>query len=430
MASRTTNLNLILPSHDEYFNTWDVPVNANFVAIDSAIGSLNTEVLEARGSEASLNDRLSVSMNPDGTLLPTAEVEAARSSTVYGAFNGSTAYSLNDRVEQGDRESFYARQSLSDLTAGLAYGADDGQHNCVQSAANNFLTYTGAVVSLNGSVTPCVANINGYRQVVRTIKTTTISGAAGTYYLSLTKGSYTYVTEVASGGSIGTYAANGLVAKLQDNTKNFVTLGVKPGDVLEITAPGGNPNLGKYIVLATNVEDNTNLTTSELAIQGQFVSASTGLNYTITDPISPTFGFTGTAHAKTFTRVANTIYIGRCVFDGANVTSLTIYQTQGLYSGFTSITLGGGLYNVTIPHNLGYMPKRVHIYASQASDFTQPLEPLSVADISGGGSLQRSCIAQMTDLILQVKNSTSGLFYKDFSGVAQTSGYLYVVVER
>jgi hypothetical protein len=427
MATKTPNLGMVLPANNEYFNIWDQPLNGNLLILDTTVGSLQNEVIAARGSAVDLNTRLNAGLNIDGTPIAPAEVVAARSSTVYGLPG-----LLSDRIEAGDIEIFGARQSLSSLEDALAWDADQNKNNSVLSAATNCLTYTGAVVSLNGSVTPHIANINGYRQATRTIKTTTISGAAGTYYLTLTKtgGGEQVINAVTSTGVLGTYAANSLVAKLTDPSQNFATSGAKPGDVLTLTAPLGNPNLGSYIVLATYNEDPTNLTVNDIAIIGQFVSTGSGFNYTINNPVSPQLGFTGTAHAKSFARVANTIYIGRCVFDGTNVTSLISYANLGVYSGFTSITLSGGLYSVVIPHNLGYFPSKVQIFGSQASDFSQPLDLLSVADLSGGGSLQRSCIAQMSDTQLLVKNPTSGLFYKDFGGTAQTSGFLYVVAER
>lgn len=431
MAAKTPNLNLILPANGEYFNIWDQPMNNNWTIVDAAVGSLQAEILAARGSATNLDDRLSAGLNPDGTPIASAEVSSARSSSIYGSLNGAVPYTLNDRLEQGDRENFTARSSLPTLVDALAWGEDTNKNNSVISAANNYLTFTGAVVSLAGNVTPLIANINGYRQVVRTIKTATISGAPNTYYLTLTRsvGGEQYLNVTGNTGALGTYATNGLVARLSDSFQNFVTAGVKPGDVLNITAPSGNPNINQYIVLATNVEDSVNLATNELAVIGQFVSAGTGFNYTINNPVAPQLGFSSTPHAKSFARSANKIYIGRCVFDGTNVTSLTIYQNMGVYAAFTSVTLSSGSFSLNIPHNLGYFPSKIQFYGSQASDFTQPLDLLGIGDMTTS-TLQRSVIAQTSDLAVLVKNPTNGIFYKDFSGTAQTSGFRYVVAER
>jgi hypothetical protein len=431
MATKTTNLNLILPANGEYFNIWDQPNNGNFTIIDTVLGAVQAEVIAARGSADNLNDRISAGLDSSGNPLPSAEIVTARVSPIYGGFSNSVAFSLGQRISQVEFETFNARSSLSSLQAAIAWDADQNKNNSVISAATNYLTFTGAVVSLNGSVTPLVANINGYRQVARSILTTTISGAAGTYYLSLTSvaGGQQYLNVTGSTGALQSYAGNGLIATLSDSTQNFITAGVQPGDVLNITAPADDPNDGQYVVLATNATDPTNLTTSQIAVVGQFTSTGSGYSYNLNNPVSPQLGFTGTAHAKTFTRLANKIFIGRCVFDGTNITGLTIYALQGIYSGFTSVTLSGGNYSLTIPHNLGYFPSKVSFYGSQASNFTASLDQLGVGDMTSS-TLQRSVISQTNDLTVLVKNPTNGVFYKDFSGTSQTSGFLYVVAER
>jgi len=159
---------------------------------------------------------------------------------------------------------------------------------------------------------------------VRTLEEVTISGAAATYYLTLTMNptGLQYLS-VSGSGALQNYVTNGFTAVLSDISQNFVLAGTQPGDILNLTGPGGNPNLGEYVVLATNTQDPTNLTVNQIAIIGRFISTGTGFSYTLNNPISPALGFTATAHAKTFTRVANKIYLGRCVFDGTNVTSLT-----------------------------------------------------------------------------------------------------------
>lgn len=435
MATATPNIGLTLPANGEFFNNWNVPMNTNFTIIDTYIGNINAELESSAGTQEDLAARLAVSLNPDGSLIPSPQQAAATISAVYGGFFAdSSPFDLNGRIEAGDDEVFDARQALPGLIDSLAWGPDQNKHNCILSAPSSYLTSTGAVVSLNGSVTPVVANINGYRQQIRTIKTTTVSGSAGTYYLKLTRtaGGVAYITSNSGNGAISTYVTNGLLATFTDLSTNFVTSGVQPGDVLNITGPALDPNLGfQYVVLATNTQDPTNLTTNQIAIYGQFVEATSSLNYTLTNQVDATLSFTNTAHAKVFTRVSNVIYIGRVAFDGTNVTSVTAYQALGVYSGFTSISLGGGNFSVTIPHNIGYYPSKVSLYGSQASDFSQPLDLLSVAALSSGSqTLLRSVIAQTNDLTILVKNATNGIFYQDFGGTSQTSGYLYVVVER
>jgi hypothetical protein len=169
------------------------------------------------------------------------------------------------------------------------------------------------------------------------------------------------------------------------------------------------------------------------------------------------------------------IYIGRAVFDGSQITSITSYALKGRFEQFVSISLLGGNFSQTISHNIGYIPSKIQFFASQASDYSQNLEPLSVNELSvdtfsagslpvfdpgtsptfnanssgatftagdlpsltpgtlpslTSGTLQRSVISDHNDMTIRVKNATNGLFYKSFDGVAQTSGFLLVVAER
>jgi hypothetical protein len=86
---------------------------------------------------------------------------------------------------------------------------------------------------------------------------------------------------------------------------------------------------------------------------------------------------------------------------------------------------------VIAPHNLGFVPSKIEIYGSQTSDFLSPIEPLSAAEMSTGTqALQRSVIVKADDTNVYVKNATNGVFYRDFSGTTQTTGFLLVNAER
>lgn len=433
MATKTPNLGLIKPAFKEFNNSWNVPVNSNWDILDVTVGSQALEIQNARGSASDLATRLAVALNADGSLQDVPEVARARVSSVYGDSEGSLSFALRDRIERGDRESFTARQSLDSLIDALAYAGDDDVSNSVQSAPGGFLSFTGAQVKVDGSVTPVIANINGYRQVVRKQISATISGAAATYYLYLQRNSAgeTILDRTGGGqntGQVSTWTLDGKLRKFSDSSQNFVTLGIKVGDILTITT-NLSPNADVYVVAATNETNPSDLTVNEVAVIGTFVSAQTSLNYSIVNPIAPTLSFTGTAHAKRFARASGLIYIGRAVFDGANVTSVSTYAVKGRFEQFFSITLTGGDFAQTISHSLGFIPSKLEIYASQASDYSVPIEPLSVASATTA-TLQRSVIVDLTDTTLRVKNATNGIYYKDYAGVSQTSGFLLVRAER
>jgi hypothetical protein len=486
MASKTPNIQLIKPAAGEYFNRWNEPVNQNWDILDEEVGSLKEEVIDARGTESTLADRLNNGLELDGQIKLTSELSDLRSSTIYGSDDGTADYTIDQRIEKSEVEVWYARQQAAQLIDAMAWNGDESAHNAVLSAASNYITYAGAVVTVNGAVTPVEANISGYRQVIRTNKTTTISGASGTRYLYLERSSAGEViyTIPSATGTVSTYSPTSKLCKFASSTGNFVTAGVKPGDILKITGPVSNPNVGDYVVLATSVEDPTNLNPNEVRIVGEFFTSSTGVDAQVVNTISPTLGVTSTAHSKKFSKISNRIYIGRCVFDGTNVTSVTIYASKGQYDEFISVTAD---FAQTVAHNLGYIPSKIELYGSQANDFSQPLEVLSVAEMSSGGAtltsgsvsttpatvtfnpgntvlssgsqtltyvaptlsytdmvvtytapaitytspvLKRSVVVRFTDTTLEVKNATLGLFYRDYGGADRTSGYLRIVCER
>lgn len=442
MATKSVNLGLILPAFSEYYNNWNVPMNANFVNIDNVLGAVQEEVVAARGNATDLNTRISTVISADGTLNPVPEVVNARSSSIYGV-----QPTLEAALYAGDVEVWYARASLSTLLDSLAWAADDVKNNSVVSGPTNPLTYSGAIVTLNGGTTPVLSNINGYRQAVRTNPEVTISGASGVYYLTLTRvpGGTVYNVDVSGSGTTSLDPNTNYLSIFTASATNYVTLGVKPGDILRITGPSGNVNIGDYVITQTNNEDPTNLATNQLRVAGQFISAVGGLNSSLVDILRPTLGFTGSQPPGAFVRQNGFIYIGSLMFDGTNVTGLTPFAYQGRYSAWLQVTLVSGNYSVNFAHNLGYIPKSFTLYASQANDFSQPLEPMSIAGMTEGSvsltagdqtvtyispTQDHSALAQVTTTSVIVQNTANGVFYTDFSGNPQTSGYLYLAVER
>ena len=447
MAKKTTYLSLILPALGEFFNKWDKPTNDNFQKIDDFANELGSEIEAARGGSATLGDRLDESLNPDGSLKDVPEVAEARSSKVHGSGAGAVFFTLDQRLEENDLEVMYARQGREKLVDGMAWAGDFTTHNCLISGPTNPLTFSGATVTLNGGTTPVIANINGYRAVVDTNDQSIISGAAGTYHIYIDRqpNGKTIYTHPASVGQTGLILSTNKLSKYTATGTNLIASGIKVGDILELTAPGGNLNLGRWIVKETAVENPVDLTNSEVHIIGEFASSSTGLSGTFIRQQAPILSTTNTAPSPLWQSVADRIYIGRCVFDGANITSLISYPYQARHETWQAVTLLGGDFNYAISHNLGYIPKRVHVYASQANDFSQPLELMSITKMTQGSAsltagdqsisytppaLRRSVVVRMTDTVLDIKNATNGIFYEDFSGTPQTSGYLYIVIER
>ena len=68
MALKTPNLGLIKPNRGEYENTWDIPVNKNSDLLDGLISDVQNEITDARGTKSTLDERLSISLNDDGSI--------------------------------------------------------------------------------------------------------------------------------------------------------------------------------------------------------------------------------------------------------------------------------------------------------------------------------------------------------------------------
>ena len=334
MATETPNLGLIKPARGEFNGTWDIPMNANSDTIDGSVGGMQTEIATARGSESTLDARLSVSLNADGTLVGVPEVAQAENSPVYGANNGSTNYTLKNRIDLVDYEVFYGRQGAAALKDALANAADDSVGNTVLSAPTGFLSFTGANVKVDGSVTPVICNINGYRCTVRSLSrpqsadrqvlTTSISSVGRRSLISRDWGrtKHRQPSVNVGAGYLGVRT-----------TQKLMTSGVQAGDILAITS-SGSANAGNYVV-ASVIDPNN------LLVIGLFQTVQANLNYSITNPLAPSLNFTSTAPSLTFEEVAAQKFIGEAVFDGTNVTSVLPYAIKGRYAGFTSITLSG-----------------------------------------------------------------------------------------
>ena len=427
MASKTDNINLILPDNSEYTDIWDVPLNDNFITIDTEIGSIKSEIQDARGSESSLATRIDVALNQDGSLKDVPAVAKASTSQVYGRTDiFSDPLDLNSRILKSEFDIFYVLQGDLDLTTIMSRLGNDWVPDSVVSAANNYLTFTGAQVKADGSVQKIYANINGSLSRIRNLDSVTVSGAAGQRWFALQKNPTGVILTTGTAGTTNQYpVTTGPLIRFKDTSKNFVSLKVSPGDTLKITSPAANKGL--YVVDQTNVE-NPSCAVDELFIRGNFNSIGASVTYEVVDPFAATLVVEAVAHSPNFVSVPNKIYIGVGTFDGVNVTALTQYALKGRYEEWQAVTLVALNYQNTFAHKLGYMPKKVSYYASQTNDYLSALIPLGVA--SGASGLERNVIMQIDQTQIQVKNPISGLYYKDYAGVSQTSGFMLMIAER
>ncbi len=414
MATKTPNLGLIKPGQGEYENNWDVPLNKNADLIDGFLSDVISEVQGARGTKATLTQRIDVALNADGTFRDFPEIVEARNSPIYGTVSGVDAATLGSRIESSEFELFYARQGASSLVGGIASTGGDTATDCVVSAPTGFLTFTGSSLKLDGSMQPIVLNINGYRQIIRRLASVSVSGIAGTQYVYVSKTSagQTYLDRSAAGqnnGGIGTDTTTGRLCKLTDTSQDFISSGVAAGDVLEITT-ASSINAGRYIV-----ESVTSANT--LLIKGAFSTTQLNLGYKLTDPLAPSVSVTTEAHAKRFAPMSGKICVGRVVFDGTNIIDAITYPVGAKFEQTLPITLASGTFSQTVAHKIGYIPSKISVYASQTSDFSLPLENADV-------------VYKVDDTTISLRNSVTGVFHQSFDGLSYTSGFLVVIMER
>lgn len=488
MSSTTSYLKLIKPGAGEFVDTWHEPVNENSDVIDEFASTFGQEVINARGEQASLSAFLLESHNADGSLKPTASEALASSSQVYGYSNPDTsAFSLNDRISAGDREVFDAREGQASLRAALALRAAVPTQILSGSKDGNgypsWMGFTANKVQVDGSVDLLNLLIDGYLSRVRTLKELTLTGGAGIKYV--------YATFQASGGEVvdgdlSPSAGNASISTdvdsqavyLNDLTKDFTTEDVDPGDILTLL---DSTSAGTYIVKTVAPGG----ITSRLEIVGLFpTSGISGINYTVTDPLAITLGFDTTEAAAT-----GKIYLGEADFDGSAVTAVRTRHFKDIFTGeWRAIDVSStGTFEEVYLHKLGSDELRFSVQVSQANDGSAPVEELDLATLTNSqdvsltntlgvsitngltftpgvfdpgstdasyvagsltgtisGALSGSIAAELTGSVdmdrairvkwdknkIWIKNVVSSVFYTDYDGNAQTSGFLRVVVRK
>jgi len=399
VANRTPYLGLILPINGEYTNTWDVPVNGNFSKIDTAIEGVTTEVQASRFQLASLPAFLSVSIEADGTLKPTAEVEESRNSKVYGQFDSAgNSYTLGDRIELGDIEVFYARSGALDLLSALSFigrgntvpdsvvsGAIDasGNPSFLGSASNKF--------KLEASTnSPIIFNISGKRMSLTQDLDVNSTGVSGLQILIAeapdvpvlptgwpTLVPSTIVVPVTAGGSAVADPDSGSRVRKFTSTIDLNLYNVRRGMILTINTTN-SPNNGSYIIDQVGLTSGGITDNFSLTIIGVFDSSGTALDFTITDPTQPKFSVV----ASTATLTAGQCRVGEAMADAAaSLSSVLAYAFNHRYeSTFKGMVSAGSIVTVDYQHNLGFIPTSIQILVSSGVDGTPWVEPLTVAE--------------------------------------------------
>lgn len=488
MATTTTYLSLILPGLGEYVDTWYIPVNENMEKIDAWTSAFGQEVVNARGSTASLAAFLTVAHNADGSLKPTASEAEASSSQIYGYLNPDTTdFSLNDRIEAGDWETFSGREGQASLRAAAALRASLPTQVVTGSKDGNgypaWMGFTANKVQVDGSSELLLFMIDGYLARMRTLKEITLSGGAGTKYPYASfeaDGLVTVDGDLSPSSGNGTVSTNvdGYAVYFNDATKDFTAEDVQPGDILELI---DSTSIGTYVVKTVA----PGAITSRLEIVGLFpTSGISGINYQISDPLAVTLGFDTTE-----TPATGKIYLGEADYDGVAVTAVRPRHFKDVFVGeWRAVDVSSTpTFEEIFLHKLGSDQLDFSVQVSQANDGSSPVEELDLAtltstlgvslnntlgvSITNGlsftpgtfnpgttdasyipgsltgtitGSLTGSLSASLTGDIemdravrvkwdknrIYVKNVVGNVFYTDYDGTAQQTGFIRVVVRK
>lgn len=402
MASYTNYLQLVLPGLDEYFDSWYVPNNANFSAIDLAIQGIGTEIIAARQTKTSLLAFLQVAHNADGTLLAAPEVVRARVSPVYGWLDtNANPLPLSSRLDDLDFELLAARRGQATLLDSLAFARGGVKNQVLSGAADGtgapaWLGSTAASVRVDGATAVIYLLVNGYVNRIRTSRTLVITGAPvapATYttnYLVATRASAGYVTvdgTVTSNGQTST-DNSGHMTIFTDTAVNFAALDVQPGDILTLTSSG---DAGTYVIAAVAPLGPT----SQLQIIGTFpVGALSSIAYTVKDPLGVTLSFQRAA-----TLAAGQMIFGEADFDGTAVTAVRPRQFgDSYYSPWQFVDVSTtATFSQAFKHLLGSDILDIQVHVSQANDGSLPVEMLSLADLTQATDLALTSTLAVVD---------------------------------
>jgi hypothetical protein len=470
MASETDFLKLTLPEHDEFVDSWDLPVNANMELVDDFLqafrlaydgGTLAATAFSIQGSLASLQARLAVSINANGTLNLTGapELVALQKSKVNPA---PVPLTPSARFEQTDRELYDARVRAvgkrDDPTIGTLYltqistanlgkldvalalrhaefsGAAGGgvpshlrenRGNTVIDGPFSYITYPGgAEVVASGSVTPILVNIDGYLHRVRYDVGLDFSGAAGIpgqkRFFFFERRDYNNPVYVYDRAGFGPPVASDLRAVQGEapgpgvsmsgvtftaTAGQFVVRLVRPGDVLVIT---GGANDGQYIV-------DTVISNTQLTILNGFpaVLGPASITWSVNDVLSPNFGFVDGLATSDPPYQVGRVYVAEGILLAGPILDITTFRPYAKNGVFVSpdiavvgpIPYGGNAGSLiqTIDHNLGAVPSEMDVYVTNVPGVAPFIKDPTVTFDHGVGVIGRERALLLTADRLQIK---------------------------
>lgn len=397
MANKTAFLELTQPQNGEYVDNWEVPVNDNSAVIDAWASSIDNEITEARGSKTSLLEFLTIGHDTAGNLRPAPEVENSRNSPIYDNRDVDGLYVLKQRLDAGDWESFHARESQESIRDNFsAHHIDDG-YQIIDGGknSNGYPTWLGfAVATASVTVPPALTLlINGRRCHVRSNTDIVITGSTGIKYL-YAQYQPNGVEVVDKSGDTDGATSNDDVPEPRifsdGGITNFQTAGVQAGDILEIL---NTDDAGKYVVKEVGYQGSGDPSPdyTKLEITGIFpVGGLSGISYKIYDPRAVALGYDTEESAD-----ADKMTLAEVDFDEGPPEAITAVRPRHFKKTFVgewrSVNVSSTpTFEEIWNHRLGTDLLDVAVQVSSADDGSQPVEELSLADLSASFTLTKS----------------------------------------
>jgi len=394
-------------------------------ALDIRLTDVENELADARGTSATLNDRLSLTINPDGTRIQDPELTDGRSSMIL-PLSGS----LKERLDTMDGLSYWLTGGIGSYTNppgtgnlgvanGLVSGPVDGYGNA------NFLTPgspTAVKVKIAADATsPLIVAVSGrYYRFAREFNIDFTGKASGDYYIN---------AEIETGSEMGRKVFAGTVGSSTTNsmttTTGFGTSNMLGGDVIysltSLLSFGIECVL--YIPSLNFFTPITAATATTVTVAGD-LPALAGSAYEVwsvhecsltVTPFVAGNSSLGTQQPGTVTQ--KRVPIGMASWNG---TSFNASQTVNFRYKDTYVSELKGAFNapysVTFNHNLGFIPGSFKLYYY---DNTSVLNPILI---------ENEAIFRVTTTTVEVKNRYTGVIVTDWSGTKiATDAYLRLV---
>lgn len=382
------------------------------VALDTRLTAVETELFDARGLVVDVNARISTVVDSSGNLIQDPELLEAYDSTIV-----SSSSSLKGRLDRHEALTYWATgRSANTVTPTLMVppgrenrlitGPKDGNGN------SSFMSVSGTILKVGGTTgTPLILSYENYNYSYPYLFDIDFTGfGAGVFFVALDSGSSTPMGRLVTSGTATTIAPEG-TATLVDTAKNFPALGVLVNNYV-LRIPSIQVEGQDFYSPITAIPSSTSLT-----IAGKFpANILTSYAYQIYAPREQTIVPFG-ANTPTVGRM----YLGQAIWNGVAFTagSVRSYQYGDKFTSPIQAVNANPNYEIVFDHNLGFIPNHFMIlYHSVSIGDVEP-KVVQIGD---------EVVVKLSTTTITVRNRFADLLARNYAGVAQSTGYLQVLV--